>query len=141
MRVLSAASLIGMMLITSNADAGCRRREERSPAAWATRLVRSADVIMYAEVVQQQDITQSKAAVLRPMIIYKGSPADSYTMSLPRSDNVIVTESYAGFDGHLRERRFVLLHKTSAGFEIDPCQQYLVEDSAIRSAVIRKTRH
>ena len=141
MRVLRLVSLVGMMLVASRGDAGCRRSEERTPSAWAILLVRSADVIMDAEVVQQEDVTQGQSAVLRPMTIYKGSRAEFYTMALPRPGDEIVTESYAGFDGRLRERRFVLLKKFSTGFQLDPCEQYLVRDPAIRAAVIRNAGH
>jgi hypothetical protein len=96
---------------------------------------------MAAEIVQEQDVAAGKPAMLRPLTVYKGAPAKTYAMSLPRSDGVIITEGYAGFSGKPGERRFVVLHQGSRGFETDPCEGYLLENSAIKAAVIRKTVH
>ncbi len=136
MRVLSLIAVMGAML-ASSANAACRRPSEHSPSAWATSIVRRASVIMVAQVTQQQDAQLGKSAVLRPIKIYRGETEEAYTMALPQSNDMIITEAYSGFWMKVGERRFVILYKDDHGYKTSTCDEVLVADPAIKAAVIR----
>lgn len=96
-----------------------------------------SDVIMLAEVVREQNVSEQQAAQLRIRKLFKGPRASLYEMALPVRGGVVVTHMYPGFPDKKGTRTLVALTATEAGYQTSVCTQLYLQDDAVRKSVLR----